>query len=79
MRSGSRRKQREPTDGISRDKARSDRERRRAPGFRPIRIWGPDTRSPGFAAEARRQCQLIAASSHAAADQAFVDAIFAFE
>lgn len=31
----------------------------RAAGLRPIQIWIPDTRAPGFAAECRRQSQLI--------------------
>jgi hypothetical protein len=30
-------------------------------GLRPIQIWVPDTRAPGFAAEARRQSRLVAA------------------
>jgi len=59
----------------SRHKVRAHRERLRAQGLRPIQIWVPDTRSPKFAAEARRQCQLISESRHAADDQAFVDAI----
>lgn len=28
-------------------------------GLRPIRIWVPDTRAPGFADEARRQSRLV--------------------
>ncbi len=40
-----------------------------------MQIWVPDVRIPGFAAEAHRQSALAAASSHAAEDQAFVDAI----
>jgi len=59
----------------SRDKVRSHRERLRAQGLRPIQIWVPDTRSPRFAAEARRQCKLIAESPFAAEDQAFVDSL----
>lgn len=59
----------------SRDKVRSHRARLRVQGLRPIQIWVPDTRSPKFAAEAHRQSRLIAESSHAADDQAFVDAI----
>lgn len=61
--------------GQSSDKARAHRERLRAQGLRPIQIWVPDTRSPGFAAEARRQSLLVASSPHAADDQAFIDAI----
>jgi hypothetical protein len=29
-------------------------------GLRPIQIWVPDTRSPGFAEEAQRQSRLVA-------------------
>jgi hypothetical protein len=28
-------------------------------GLRPIEIWVPDTRAPGFAEEARRQSRLV--------------------
>jgi hypothetical protein len=59
----------------SRDKVRLHRERLRAQGLRPIQIWVPDTRSPRFAAEARRQSKLIADSAAEAQDQAFVDSI----
>jgi hypothetical protein len=37
------------------------RDRLRAAGLRPIQIWVPDTRAPGFAAEAARQCRLVSA------------------
>ena len=75
MPSPSKRKPLRPKVGTSRDKVRSHRARLRAQGLRPVQIWVPDTRSPKFAAEARRQCRLIAESRHAAEDQAFVDAI----
>lgn len=32
----------------------------RAAGLRPVQIWVPDTRRPGFAAECRRQSVLVA-------------------
>jgi len=51
------------------------RARMRRQGMRPVQIWVPDVRAPGFAAEAHRQSALAAASDHAAHDQAFVDAI----
>ncbi len=38
----------------------------RAAGLRPIQIWVPDTRAPGFAEECRRQSGLIRASETAA-------------
>ncbi len=31
----------------------------RASGLRPVQIWVPDTRSPGFAQECRRQSLLL--------------------
>jgi antidote-toxin recognition MazE-like antitoxin len=58
-----------------RDKVRAHRARLRAQGLRPITIWVPDTRSPEFLRQARRQARLIARSSHAEDDQAFIDAI----
>lgn len=32
----------------------------RKSGLRPVQIWVPDTRRPGFAAECRRQSELAA-------------------
>ncbi len=63
----------------TREKVRTHRERLRAQGLRPIQIWVPDVRAPGFADEIARQCLLIAQSPHDAADQAFVDAISAIK
>ncbi len=51
----------------------------REQGLRPLQVWVPDTRAPGFAEEARRQSQAVAASRHAEADQSFIDAISEFE
>jgi hypothetical protein len=36
----------------------------RKAGLRPIQIWAPDTRRPGFAAECRRQSELVAEADH---------------
>jgi hypothetical protein len=47
----------------------------RAKGLRPVQLWLPDTRTPEFGAEARRQSRLVAESPGEADDQAFVDAI----
>ena len=58
----------------SRDKVRAHRERLRQQGLRPIQIWVPDVRSPGFRAEAHRQSLAVAQSAHASEDQAFIDA-----
>ncbi len=68
MSSGSQRKP-------SREKVRAYRERLRAQGLRPVQVWVPDTRSPAFAAEARRQSLAVASSPREAEDQAFVDAV----
>ncbi len=46
----------------------------RASGLRPIQIWVPDTRLPGFAEECRRQALVVAAADLADADlAAFMD------
>lgn len=37
------------------------RDKMRAQGLRPIQIWVPDTRAPGFAVECARQGRLVAA------------------
>jgi hypothetical protein len=42
----------------ARVKARRDALRRR--GLRPVQIWAPDSRAPGFADECRRQSRVIA-------------------
>jgi hypothetical protein len=34
-------------------------------GLRPVQIWVPDTRSPGFAAKCRRQARAVAAGDPA--------------
>ena len=56
-------------------KVQEHRERLRAQGLRPIQIWVPDVRAPSFRGEAHRQSAAVAASAHAAEDQAFIDAV----
>ncbi len=47
----------------------------RAAGLRPVQIWVPDTRRPGFSEECRRQAHLVATSDRADRDlDAFLDA-----
>ena len=36
----------------------------RAAGLRPMQIWVPDTRRPGFDAECRRQSRLVIKANH---------------
>jgi hypothetical protein len=43
--------------------------------MRPVQIWVPDTRRPGFAAECRRQAALVAAADRGDTDLSdFMDA-----
>lgn len=51
------------------------REKLRRQGLRPLQVWVPDTRAPGFALEAHRQSAAVAASPQEPDDQAFIDAI----
>jgi hypothetical protein len=47
----------------------------RSAGLRPVQIWVPDTRQPGFAADCRRQSLAVAAADAADRDLAvFLDA-----
>jgi hypothetical protein len=46
----------------SAERMREYRERRRASGYREVRLWLPDTGAPGFAEECRRQ-SIVAAES----------------
>jgi hypothetical protein len=43
-------------------RVRKRREALRAAGLRPVQIWVPDTRRPGFAEECRRQSLMVAAA-----------------
>ncbi|HET7709920.1 MAG TPA: antitoxin MazE family protein [Sphingomicrobium sp.] len=58
-----------------RDKVRRYRQRLRDQGMRPIQIWVPDVRAAAFGNAARRQSRAVAASLHAADDQAFIDSL----
>ena len=56
-------------------KVREHRERLRAQGLRPIRIWVPDVRAAAFRAQAHQQSQAVSASAQAHDDQAVIDAL----
>jgi hypothetical protein len=62
-------------DTGSRRRVREHRERLRDQGLRPIQIWVPDVRAPGFAEEAHRQARAVALGAAAYDDQAFVDSV----
>jgi hypothetical protein len=59
----------------SREKVRAHRARLRRRGLRPVQIWVPDVRSRGFAREAHRQSELVAADPTERLEQDFIDAI----
>jgi hypothetical protein len=62
----------------SRDKVRAHRARLRRQALRPVQLWVPDVRSKAFVRAAHRQSLAVAKSPHAKKDQAFVDAISAW-
>ena len=43
-------------------------------GLRPVQLWVPDTRAPGFAAEAARQSELVGRSLESRDAQRWIDA-----
>jgi hypothetical protein len=52
------------------------REAMRAMGLRPVQLWLPDVRQPGFSDECARQAQLTAEADRRDADlDAFLDEI----
>lgn len=60
------------------ERVQKRRDALRASGLRPIQIWVPDTRRPGFAAECRRQSLVVAKADAADSElQAFLDAALA--
>lgn len=56
--------EREKKRAAARERVRKHREALRAQGLRPIQIWVPDTRRPGFAEEARRQSLAVRDDPH---------------
>jgi predicted lipid-binding transport protein (Tim44 family) len=61
--------------GASNKRVSEHRARLRAQGLRPVQIWVPDVRAPGFAAEAHRQARAVSSSEQSGDDQAFVDSV----
>jgi hypothetical protein len=49
----------------------------RQEGFRLLQVWVPDTSAPGFAAEARRQAELVARAAAAEDTMDWVEAVAA--
>lgn len=50
------------------ERVRKRRDALRNAGLRPVQIWVPDTRRPGFGAECRRQALLVARADQRDAD-----------
>ena len=67
------------TRSTARNKVRAHRAGLRKQGLRPVQIWVPDVRSRAFARAAHMQSRAVAKSRHAKEDQAFVDAISAWD
>lgn len=58
-----------------RQRVQRRRDALRAAGLRPVQIWVPDTRMPGFAEECRRQARIVAAADAKDKDlQSFMEA-----
>ncbi|HNJ46078.1 MAG TPA: antitoxin MazE family protein [Ottowia sp.] len=47
------------------ERVQKHRDALRAAGLRPVQLWVPDTRRPGFAAECLRQARLAAKADRA--------------
>ena len=59
-------------------RVKKHRDTLRAAGMRPVQIWVPDTRQPGFAAECARQTALLASADRNDSDLAeFMDTALA--
>lgn len=63
----------------TRVKVQAHRDRMRRKGMRLVQLWLPDTRSAAFRREAHRTSLAVARSAGEKADQAFVDAILAWD
>ncbi len=63
----------------TRVKVQAHRQRMRKKGMRLVQLWLPDTRSAAFRREAHGASLAVARSVHAKSDQAFVDAIQAWD
>lgn len=61
------------TDGV--DKHKRYRMNQKAKGRRLLRIWVPDTRTPEFQAEARRQALLLRGAPEEADALDFIEAV----
>jgi hypothetical protein len=63
------------SSGKSSQAKESARRRLRAQGLRPIQIWVPDVRAPGFKQQAHRQSLAVVTSPRANQDRSFINAV----
>ncbi|WP_028318609.1 antitoxin MazE family protein [Desulfobulbus elongatus] len=61
------------------ERVRKHREKLRQAGLRPVQIWIPDTRRPGFAEECRRQSLVLLNDPHETEIMTWVEAVTDFE
>lgn len=59
----------------AKEKQRRYRNRLRSQGLRPVQIWVPDSKIPGFAEQCRRQCRRIRRASGERETLGFIEAI----
>ncbi|WP_309610857.1 antitoxin MazE-like protein [Sphingomonas sp.] len=59
------------------DKFRAYRAKKKAQGLREVRVWVPDTRTPGFQEAIDRACRAINASEDSRRVQREIDAMTA--
>ena len=59
------------------EKMRTYRAKLRRQGLRPVQLWVPDTRAPGFAGAIRRQSLIVSQSPGEERDIAFVEGLLA--
>ncbi len=59
------------------DKMRTYRAKLRRQGLRPVQLWVPDTRAPGFAEAIRQQSLIVSQSAGEERDIAFIEGLLA--
>jgi hypothetical protein len=60
-------------------RTRRYRDALRRRGLRPVQVWVPDTRAPGFAERVRRQCEAINRSDHEEGIMDWIEAVSVFD
>lgn len=63
-----------PVPRSSAPRVQRRRDKLRAAGLRPVQIWVPDARRPGFAEECRRQSRMLRGDPHEAETLAWLQA-----